>query len=576
MFPAVVSADWLHAHIGKAALRVYDCTFHSDLSVEQARAAFAEAHLPSALQLLLRTDDRPPEGWFSCIPKPHVFGKLVTEAGLSRGLHCVFYDTDGMSAYRAWWLLNYYGHSKVSILIGGMPAWVEKGYAIEGLVDSGVDGTTGRVAGGMGRSVGASGALGATGPLASTGGDLTLQALQGGRRGLGRTSGQESSSLGDSQLAGAAGLQQRSLRDSRITMYMEELAPMSSSRLMSSSGAGGFIQPGLGSASAPRTAFSAQPVAGALVSSRLVREFVVRRAESAQEELYSRFPRFFTVIDDTDIVLNSTTVVARLEMGDSRVVRNQAFRVRQLVDVRPLLEEMDGVDSESGEAGENGARGSGSAVERHEGREHHEGSEEEENGRGIAAGLADRPGDNHASFKGAASAGRGSEDSAHETESSEELSTEAHPGRGRVGPQVAAPASLRRILALDPIPFAARIPYLTFLDSSGSIISNVLVLRGIFREAGIDPSQDITFYGASGFETSIACFAAFLSSGQSFTRYTVMSDGLDAFWRKYGDEGAGPETGDEVEGDAEGGEEDAAEGKAGDEARAPEGSGISE
>jgi len=312
-------------------------------------------------------------------------------------------------------------------------------------------------------------------------------------------------------------------------MYMEELAPEATSRLLSSSATGGFLQPGPGSASAPRTAFSAQPLQGILVSSRLVRDFVVRQAESVQEELFTRFPKFFTVLDETDVVLNSTSLVARLEMGDSRIAKNQAFRVRQLVDVRPLPEllgyrggdeEVDVQRNESGSIGSNGSPGSPDSAVPPE---------------------SEQPPAEPAGESGVEFTIEGASDAISVDSTGADLDTTASDAQsGSTAPNpasstlAAAPQAPTRLLDLEPIPFAARIPYLSFLDASGAILSNVLTLRGIFRDAGIDPSQDITFYGADGFETALACFAAFLSSGQSFTRYTVMADGLDTFWKKYG------------------------------------------
>jgi thiosulfate/3-mercaptopyruvate sulfurtransferase len=44
----------------------------------------------------------------------------------------VVYDQKGIfSAPRAWWMFRLFGHDRVGVLDGGLPAWLEAGYALE-------------------------------------------------------------------------------------------------------------------------------------------------------------------------------------------------------------------------------------------------------------------------------------------------------------------------------------------------------------------------------------------------------------------------------------------------------------
>src|SRR5262249_38095510 len=52
-------------------------------------------------------------------------------------------DEDYSGAARLWWALRYYGHEAVSILDGGMHAWLTAGYGVDTGVPVGADAATG-------------------------------------------------------------------------------------------------------------------------------------------------------------------------------------------------------------------------------------------------------------------------------------------------------------------------------------------------------------------------------------------------------------------------------------------------
>lgn len=65
------------------------------------------------------------------VPSPEQFGRQAGELGLSNDHHIIVYDQTGigMAACRVWWMLRLFGHTHVQILDGGLPAWLQAGYA---------------------------------------------------------------------------------------------------------------------------------------------------------------------------------------------------------------------------------------------------------------------------------------------------------------------------------------------------------------------------------------------------------------------------------------------------------------
>ncbi|KAH9444687.1 hypothetical protein Pst134EB_024944 [Puccinia striiformis f. sp. tritici] len=65
-------------------------------------------------------------------PDLATFKREVERLGLTRNDHLLVYDSVGIfSAPRAAWLLNAYGHPKVSVLDGGLPRWIKEDCPIE-------------------------------------------------------------------------------------------------------------------------------------------------------------------------------------------------------------------------------------------------------------------------------------------------------------------------------------------------------------------------------------------------------------------------------------------------------------
>lgn len=132
----LIAADALGAGIANPGLRILDCRF-SLQEPAAGRADHEAAHIPGAVYADLDKDlaapPRPGSGRHP-LPDPVELAKTFGEMGIDSDTKVVVYDdSSGAVAARAWWLLRWLGHDKVSLLDGGFAAWqrlqmpVEKG-----------------------------------------------------------------------------------------------------------------------------------------------------------------------------------------------------------------------------------------------------------------------------------------------------------------------------------------------------------------------------------------------------------------------------------------------------------------
>ncbi|MFK7921401.1 MAG: sulfurtransferase [Bacteroidia bacterium] len=127
----LVSTQWLHEHLADTNLIVLDATIKK-VGANSGEAA-ADIRIPGTRFFDLK-------GAFSdkssslpnTIPAVQAFSEACQELGINRDSVVVIYDKLGVySSPRAWWLLSVMGHPNVRVLDGGLPAWIESGYATE-------------------------------------------------------------------------------------------------------------------------------------------------------------------------------------------------------------------------------------------------------------------------------------------------------------------------------------------------------------------------------------------------------------------------------------------------------------
>jgi thiosulfate/3-mercaptopyruvate sulfurtransferase len=126
--PALIEPDWLQAHLPDPDLRVIDARFFLPNENRDARNEYRQNHLPGAVffdidAICDHTSPLP-----HMLPAPADFATAVGALGIGNAHRVICYD-DGryMGACRAWWMFRLYGHDRVAVLNGGLPAWCAAG-----------------------------------------------------------------------------------------------------------------------------------------------------------------------------------------------------------------------------------------------------------------------------------------------------------------------------------------------------------------------------------------------------------------------------------------------------------------
>jgi thiosulfate/3-mercaptopyruvate sulfurtransferase len=111
-----VGIDWLGEHLDDPTVVAVD--------VRQP-FFYTQAHIPGAVTLPLMFLSSPQGG----VVDPETLARSLRKAGIAPDTHVVAYDEGASnSATRLYWLLNLYGHSRASVLDGGVTAWRHAGY----------------------------------------------------------------------------------------------------------------------------------------------------------------------------------------------------------------------------------------------------------------------------------------------------------------------------------------------------------------------------------------------------------------------------------------------------------------
>jgi thiosulfate/3-mercaptopyruvate sulfurtransferase len=135
MADVLISAPGLHDALAEPD-RPLVLDVRWQLGDPHGREHYLERRIPGSVYVDLNADLAAPatplEGRHP-LPDPARFQATARRWGLRSGQDVVVLDDNGgMAAARAWWLLRWAGHENVRLLDGGLKAWEDAGYPLDG------------------------------------------------------------------------------------------------------------------------------------------------------------------------------------------------------------------------------------------------------------------------------------------------------------------------------------------------------------------------------------------------------------------------------------------------------------
>ena len=128
----LVSTDWLAGQLRAQGPIILDATAHLPDTGRDAKAEFAERHIPGARFLDLESFIDAGSDVPKALPTPEQFAQRMAALGIAPATPVVLYDdSDIRSSARAWFIFKLFGHEEVSILDGGFGKWRAEGRPVE-------------------------------------------------------------------------------------------------------------------------------------------------------------------------------------------------------------------------------------------------------------------------------------------------------------------------------------------------------------------------------------------------------------------------------------------------------------
>lgn len=129
---ALISTKVLGDRLGSGKLHVLDCSWHMPSAGRDAKAEFAQAHIPDAAFFDIDAVSDRSSPFPHMLPSAEEMEAAMATIGIAQDDDIVVYDTEGIfSAPRVWWMLRVFGHKNVWVLDGGLLKWKAEGRKLE-------------------------------------------------------------------------------------------------------------------------------------------------------------------------------------------------------------------------------------------------------------------------------------------------------------------------------------------------------------------------------------------------------------------------------------------------------------
>ena len=123
---ALVTTDWLVGRLGDTNVAIVDASWHMPASGRDPISEFRQRHIPGAVYFDIDKIADTGVNLPHMAPSEEVFARSIGALGISNHQHIICYDSNAGAgaAMRAWWLFRLFGHTRVSVLAGGLAKWI--------------------------------------------------------------------------------------------------------------------------------------------------------------------------------------------------------------------------------------------------------------------------------------------------------------------------------------------------------------------------------------------------------------------------------------------------------------------
>ncbi len=125
---ALVSTEWLAAHLSDPDIRILDCTWHHASTNLDGRTQYRGRHLPGSVHFDIDHVADKSNPLPHMLPSAADFANKVGLLGIGDGDRVIVYDRlcGGSAAARAWWMFRVFGCNNVALLDGGFGKWTKE------------------------------------------------------------------------------------------------------------------------------------------------------------------------------------------------------------------------------------------------------------------------------------------------------------------------------------------------------------------------------------------------------------------------------------------------------------------